>query len=260
MFFYIQVTSSIGRAAVSKTAGWGFKSLVTCIFLYAMYLPIQKITFDATAFNADHTLVTLLKATSTYNELSPKKIFPDKQHYSTPIDSKRNSILKEKLLKFFSLAQKHIYPLALFTTIQTNNEIDIPKNIFPRFPVYPFIVTAGIQFETWRTRLEILTHQYFASITGMWICNTCVQKVAHTIGVGDSYYVIYPGSCNDIPVEYTHSIYSLMRKEAMQCHITLNDEYMFTPLHTVAGFIVEGKSMTQCQTCTIPCPFQNLLT
>ena len=28
--FYLYVSSSIGRAAVSKTAGWGFESLLTC--------------------------------------------------------------------------------------------------------------------------------------------------------------------------------------------------------------------------------------
>ena len=222
--------------------------------------PIQKIIFDATAFNADDSLVRLLEATSPYNELSPGKMFPDTQNYSIPINYKPNSTLKEKLLEFFSLAQKHIHPAALFTTIQTNKEMDIPKNIFPRFPVYPFIVTAGIQFETWHTRLETVTQQYFASITGMWICNICVQKVAHTIGMGNSYCVLYPGSYNDVPIEYIHSIYSLMKEEAILLQISLNEEYMFTPLHTVAGFIRKGESMTQCQTCVIPCPFQNLLT
>ena len=226
-----------------------------------MHLPIQKIIFDATAFNADQTLIALLEAASPYNELSPKKTFHDTQNYSNHNGYKLNpDTLKEKLLEFFSHAQNHIQPIALFTAIHTNNQLNIAKNIFGRFPVYPFIVSVGIEFETWRTCLETGTLQYFACITGMWICNTCVQKVAYAIGVGDSYCVMYPGSCNELPIEYTHTIYMLMKEEAKCLKITLNEEHMFTPLHTVAGFILEGESMTQCQTCARPCPFQNLLT
>ncbi len=231
---------------------------------------ITTIQFDASTFNADDSLISLLMAKSHYNELSPKDIHSqltfekDSQKYFGDSSGKNlqpQSHLASKLLQLFSLAQTVVQPVAFYCTIENPDVISLPTSMLDSFPLHPFLATVGRHFDIWRNQLSMMTEKYSGHIIGMWFLHRCVKRLANTLKRGDSYCLLYPGSFNTLPMTYNRMLHSLFENEAQTVGITINDECMFSPLHTVAGFIVPLANQNNCAICRLQqCQFRNILT
>jgi hypothetical protein len=228
---------------------------------------ITAIQFDASTFSADDTLVKLLHASSS-DKLLHQSTFTNTA-FNTSLsqnfgDSSGKSVhqesnLTKRLLQLFAQAQNILKPVAIFCTLNTHDTIPLPIQFASALPIYPFIVTAGNHFDRWRSTFTSVIDSYCAHIIGMWILHRCTQKIAAMLGPGDSYQAVYPG-CQLLPITYNNFLYSLFKSELQNYEITMN-EYMFKPLHTVAGFLLENTDGSTCTDCTFThCNFRNILT
>ncbi|MCX8124325.1 MAG: hypothetical protein N3F66_09195 [Spirochaetes bacterium] len=231
---------------------------------------ITTIQFDATTFCIDEGLLQLLTAKEHSHELSPKgihndifQIFTSDHNFGDSSGSSQHShsYLAKRLLQLFPIAQTVAHPVAFYYIVEHHSPISLPANIFDSFPVYPFIATLGQKFDTWCNKLSTISQQYTAHIIGLWFLHRCVQNLAYTFNIGKSYCALYPGSFDALPLMYNHTLYSLFENEVHQAGITINQACMFTPLYTVAGFIVPNTNHKGCAICTLAqCQFRNILT
>ncbi|MEW6527109.1 MAG: hypothetical protein AB1444_10625 [Spirochaetota bacterium] len=227
---------------------------------------ITTIQFDASTFSADDTLVKLLHA-SSHDKLLHQSTFTNTVFHtslshnfgdSSGKPMHQESTLTKRLLQLFAQTQNNLLPVAFVCTVE-HHALQLPFNYNDDFPLHPFIVTLGMQFERWRTTLTTLSDSYCAHIIGMWILHRCTQNIAAKLDLGDSYQAIYPG-CQLLPISYNNLIYSLFESKLQNYEITMN-EYMFTPLHTVAGFLLPHSKANACADCSMThCEFRNILT
>ncbi|MGQ9843410.1 MAG: hypothetical protein ACUVRK_07565 [Spirochaetota bacterium] len=226
---------------------------------------ITTIQFDAITFIPDESLLQLLQAKAYYNELSQNNEHSamfhttffhdgDSSHTSQPHH------LTNKLLLIVSAALTHARPEAFYCTLENNRQNRILSDVFHDYPMYPFMLTLGHEFECWCQTHTLVTEQYYAHIIGMWLLRVCVDRLAHICHV-TPYCAIYPGSSKEIPLQVNKTIFSMFSNHAQRYGITINGHCMFSPLHTVAGVIAPHSQTTMCHHCTVrECQFRNILT
>ena len=228
---------------------------------------ITTIQFNATTFSADDSLMQLLQAKAYYHELSPNNVyaamFNNTFFYggdSSDTSQPQQPQLSKKLLLMLSLALKQARPQAFYCTLENNHHNFMLSDVFHDYPMYPFMLTLGQEYERFCHAHTLVSEQYYAHIIGMWLLQRCVERLAHACQV-TTYCAVYPGSSKEIPLQVNRTLFSVFSKQAQHCGITINEHYMFSPLHTVAGIILPHSGTTMCQHCTIrECQFRNILT
>lgn len=228
------------------------------------------ITFDTIAFPVDNSLLKLLHQKTDYQELS-HNLHKGSPAYINTIntfsgDSLSNnqllSALPDSIYQLYVQAYHIAKPEAAIGKANAiNSTIAIPNAIVTSDRSYAFIFTLGIRYENWYISLPGLTHQYHASIIGMWLCNRYVQELLKML-YGTGGCVLYPGSSKELPVTLNHAIYEMFKTQTQDIGITLNEYCMFQPLYTVAGFALpHGSSHSVCSSCNLQhCQFRNILT
>ena len=228
------------------------------------------ITFDTIAFPIDNSLLKLLHQETDCQELSHSLHKDSSVYINTNNTFPGNSLPNNQLLPSLpdSLYQLYVQAYhiakpeaAVGKANAINSTIAIPDAIVTSDRSYAFIFTLGIRYENWYTNLPSITHQYHASIIGMWLCNRYVQELLKML-FGTGGCVLYPGSSRGLPVTLNHAIYAMLKTQAQNIGIALNQHCMFQPLHTVAGFALPyGNSHSVCSSCNLQqCQFRNILT
>ncbi|HOJ28214.1 MAG TPA: hypothetical protein PL059_04010 [Spirochaetota bacterium] len=228
---------------------------------------ITTIHFDATTFSIDDRLVHLLQAKTHYNELSPNKIhdtFLNHTFFHGGDNSDTSQVqqtnLSKGLLHMLSQTRQKAQPEVFYCKVETHHYNPLQTCIVDEYPMYPFMLTLGQQFEHWCHEHALVSEQYYAHLAGMWMLQHCVESLAQILAM-DRYCTVYPGSSKDVPLQVNRQLYMVFSKEARSSGITLNEQYMFWPLHTIAGIILPHTGENTCQSCTLlHCQFRNILT
>ncbi|MEJ5362356.1 MAG: hypothetical protein WHV26_09870 [Spirochaetota bacterium] len=228
---------------------------------------ITTIQFDATTFSIDNRIVQLLQAKAQYHELSPSNVNNTFLNHSFihggdsyGISQPHQTILSTSQLHLLSLARKLAQPQAFYFKVETHDQNPFQTNIFDEYPVYPFLLTLGQQFERWCHAHQLVSEQYYAHLAGMWLLQRCVERLAQILAL-DKYCTVYPGSSQELPIEANRQLYMLFNTQAHGSGITCNEQYMFWPLHTVAGVILPHAGISPCLRCSLQhCQFRNILT
>jgi len=228
---------------------------------------IITIHFDATSFSADDSLIQLLQAKAYYHELSPNNvhtaIFNNTFFHggdSSDTSQPQQPRLSKKLLLMLSMALKQARPQAFYCTLENNHQNPMLSDVFHEYPMYPFMLSLGQEYERWCHKHTLVSEQYYAHIIGMWMLQRCVEKLAQVCNM-TTYCAVYPGSSKELPLQVNRTLFSVFSNKAQSYGITINEHCMFSPLHTVAGVILPHSGANPCQRCmSQQCQFRNILT